>query len=109
MIQETVTYQCPHCASPNIVRNGHNAKGKQQYRCRACGKRGVFNPRVPYTEAEKEQILNAYFERPSMRGIERIFGVTRQTLARWLKKKRDFAPSGRYAGARTTRRRAGSR
>ena len=86
MIQETVTYQCPHCASPNIVRNEHNAKGKQQYRCRACGKRGVFNPRVPYTEAEKEQILNAYFERLSMRGVKRIFGVTRQTLARWLKK-----------------------
>ena len=34
-----------------------------------------MNSGVPYTEAEKTQILAAYYERPSMRGIERIFGV----------------------------------
>ena len=28
----------------------------------------------------------AYFERPSMRGISRIFGVSRNTLSKWLKK-----------------------
>jgi transposase-like protein len=46
-----------------------------------------LNPSVLYTEAEKSQIVAAaYFERLSMRGIERIFGVARQTLAVWLKK-----------------------
>ena len=88
MIQEKITYGCPHCASLNIIRNGLNPKGKQQYRCKDCGKSGVLNPTVPYTEAEKEQILAAYHERPSMRGIERMFGVARQTLAGWLKKSR---------------------
>ena len=109
MLQETISYQCPHCDSPNLVRNGHNPKGKQQYRCRACGKSGVLNPSVPYTEVQKEQILKAYFERPSMRGIERIFGVTRQTLARWLKKKRTPAKSPRDAGASSNRGPAGTR
>jgi len=86
MIQEVMTHPCPHCQSLDIVKNGHSPTGKQQYRCKACGRSGVLNPSVPYTEAEKTQILAAYYERPSMRGIERIFGVARQTLAVWLKK-----------------------
>jgi transposase-like protein len=88
MIQETITYKCRRCQSGNIVKNGHNGQGKPQYWCKDCGMRGVLylNPR--YTEAEKEQIIAAYHERPSMRGIERIFGVSRQTLANWLKKSR---------------------
>jgi hypothetical protein len=32
-------------------------------------------------------MIAAYYERPSMRGIERIFGVGRHTLAAWLEKK----------------------
>src|SRR6266850_742521 len=86
MIQEVITHRCPHCRSLEVVKNGHNPQGKQQYRCKQCGKSGVLNPSVPYTEAEKAQILAAYYERPSMRGIERVFGVARQTLAAWLKK-----------------------
>lgn len=86
MIQAKITYHCSHWQSENIVKNGHNPKGKQQYRCKHCGRGGVLNPPVPYTETEKERIINAYYERPSMRGIERVFGVTRQTLAVWLKK-----------------------
>lgn len=41
MIQATITYTCTHCASPNLVKNGHNANGKQQYRCKDCGKIGL--------------------------------------------------------------------
>jgi transposase-like protein len=46
----------------------------------------VLKPKVAYSEERKAEILNAYQERPSRRGIERIFGVSRQTLASWLKK-----------------------
>ena len=88
MIRTQTTQRCSHCQSKQIVKNGHNAKGKQQYRCKHCGRGGVINPSVPYTAAEKEQILNAYYERPSMRGIQRVFGVTRPTLSSWLKKSR---------------------
>src|SRR5262245_752815 len=93
MIQEMITYCCPHCQSLDILKNGQTPKGKQQYRCKACGRSGVLNPSVPYTEAEKHQILAAYYKRPSMRGIERVFGVARQTLAAWLKKS---GPGGQY-------------
>ena len=40
-----------------------------------------------YSDEQKELILRAYAERPSMRGITRIFGVSRPTLISWLKKR----------------------
>lgn len=78
-------FRCSHCESESIVKNGHDPNGKQQYRCKNCHRGGVLNPSVRYTAAEKEQILRAYYAHPSMREIERILGVSRQTLAVWLK------------------------
>ena len=92
MIIDEITYTCPRCASPNLVKNGKNRYGNQQFRCKDCSKMGVLNPKNRRTEAEKEQILAAYRERPSMRGIARIFGISRNTLAKWLKKSQDAAP-----------------
>ena len=89
MITKLVIYTCRACGSPNIVKNGHNASGSQQYRCKDCGKRGVLEPKRGYTEEQKEQVLAAYNERSSMRGIQRTFGVSRPTLASWLKKRRN--------------------
>jgi transposase-like protein len=86
MIQEVITHRCPHCRSREVVKNGHSPTGKQQYRYKACGRSGVLHPSVPYTEAQREQILAACYERPGMRGIEQVFGVARQTLAVWLNK-----------------------
>ena len=87
MVTETIIHVCRSCSSSNIVKNGHNASGSQQIWCKDCGKRGVLKPKRGYTEAQKEQIIAAYYERPSMRGIERIFGVSRHTLSAWLQKK----------------------
>lgn len=78
--------RCPGCGGVNTVKNGHNPRGKQQYRCGDCGRSGVVEPFVRYPESEKKAILNAYREGHSLRGVERIFGVTRQTLAVWLKR-----------------------
>lgn len=87
MITKIVVYRCCHWGSENIVKNGHNGSGSQEYWCKDCGKRCVLVPQRGYSEAQKEQILAAYHERPSMRGIQRIFGVSPQTLANWLKKR----------------------
>ncbi len=40
-----------------------------------------------YSEEEKEKILRAYRERGSKRAVSRIFGVSRNTLTRWLEKR----------------------
>jgi len=92
MIEKTITYKCRCCGSANIVKNGHNAQGQQQYWCKDCGKRTVLELRPRYTEEKKEQIIADYYERASMRGVERVFGVSRFTLAAWLKKKVKPAP-----------------
>jgi len=80
MIQETRTYRCRRCGSVDIVQNGRNRYGNQQYHCKACGAYGVLEPKVRYTEAQKEQILRAYSERVSLRGRPRLYGVSIGTV-----------------------------
>jgi transposase-like protein len=84
----TETKKCPKCGSERLYRNGKTAAGKQKFLCKDCKAAGTLDAELRYTEQEKAQILAAYQERPSMRGIGRIFGVTRQTLTRWMKKSR---------------------
>jgi len=86
VISETIVYTCRRCGSENIVKNGANACGNQQYWCKDCNARLVLKPTVRYPQERKDEIMNAYKERPSMRGISRMFGVSRETLADWLKK-----------------------
>jgi transposase-like protein len=80
---------CPTCGSAAIVKSGHNSVGTQQYLCKACGAHRVLAAKSRETEAaRKALILQAVeTERLSLRAAERLFGVTRQTVAKWLKKR----------------------
>jgi transposase-like protein len=78
---------CQHCGSDQLVRNGHAANGKQRYKCRACGRLSRESPAPNgYPDQRRADILSAYQERSSLRGLERTFGVSRNTVAAWLKK-----------------------
>ena len=84
----TMTLHCPHCGSKALVRDGHAPNSKQKYRCRACGRQSRQNPAPhAYPEARREEILDAYQERSSLRGLTRTFGVSRTTVSSWIKKK----------------------
>ncbi len=85
MIQKTITHTCRTCKSTNIVKNGTNRCGTAQYHCKDCGTYRVLQPKSVYSEAEKQTVLQACLERSSLRGIQRIFGVARQTIAGWMK------------------------
>jgi len=86
MVSHLVT--CYHCGGTDVVRNGRSRTGKQVYKCKGCGRGSRESPQHErYTSQQKETILRAYQERPSMRGIGRIFGVARPTLSAWLKKR----------------------
>src|SRR6266699_1272456 len=68
----TITLGCAHCGSDTLVRDGHAPNGKQKYRCHACGRRSPENPTPnAYPEARREEILHAYQERSSLRGLTR--------------------------------------
>jgi transposase-like protein len=65
-----ISVTCPHCGSPDIVKNGHAPNGKQKYRCRACGRQSRENPTPHVTpQARREEILRAYQEHRSLRGL----------------------------------------
>ena len=85
MISETITYICPRCESPGLEKNGRSKNGKQKYHCQDCDAYGTLNPGVAYSPERKAEILKAYQERSSLRGLERTFGVARQTVAKWLR------------------------
>ena len=85
MIQETITYACRICKSTNSVKNGTNRCGTPQYHCKDCGTYRVLQPKPVYSEGEKQTILQACLKRSSLRGVQRIFGAARQTIAEWIK------------------------
>lgn len=92
MITNKTTYECTDCGRPDIVKNGHTRKGKQKFHCKTCGKYGTLDPEVKYPPERKAEILRAYHERSSLRGLERTFGVRRQTVSKWLKKSDQLPP-----------------
>ena len=70
-----------------IYSNGHAKNGKRRYQCQDCKKYGRQDPGSnAYDEKTKALILAAYRERPSLRGLRRVFGVSRNTVSAWLKK-----------------------
>lgn len=83
------TLICRHCGNDTLIRYGIAPNGKQKYRCHTCGKQSRANPtQNGYDATRKEEILRAYEERSSLRGLERTFGVSRNTVTKWLKKSR---------------------
>jgi insertion element IS1 protein InsB len=84
MIQVTVTYTCRACGSKNIVKNGRNKAGNAQYHCKDCGAYRVLEPKTDENQRQREQVLQAYRERASLRGLERIFGIARRRVMRWI-------------------------
>jgi transposase-like protein len=69
MVTEVI--YCRHCSSDDLIKNGfapNNAK--QKYLCRACGRQSREDPSPNgYTKERKEEILHAYQERSSLRGL----------------------------------------
>ena len=68
---------CPNCGSGRNKKNGHIHNGKQNYRCKDCGRQFVGDcEHKTIGEETKELIKRALLERNSLRGICRIFGVS---------------------------------
>ena len=90
MVTQIIT--CYHCGGENIVKNGKAPNnGKQEYLCHDCGRQSREDPGPhAYAPQRREEILSACQERSSLRGLARArtFGVSRNTVTRWLKKSR---------------------
>jgi len=85
----TKIIKCYHCGSERLVKHGLTKNGKQRYFCNDCRRSSRAAPQPNgYTEEQRAEILRAYEERSSLRGLTRTFGVARNTVSGWLQKKK---------------------
>lgn len=90
----TLIVPCPHCQRADLVLDGKAPDGRQRYRCRDCGRRSREAPRSNAHPADKRAtVLRAAHERASLRGVARLFGVSRNTVSDWLKKAPPSCPN----------------
>jgi insertion element IS1 protein InsB len=72
-----MTISCPKCNSSSTKKNGHIHNGKQNRRCKECGRQFVENPKQKLISVEKrEQVRDLLLERLSLRGICRSMKVS---------------------------------
>jgi transposase-like protein len=88
MLSTTIVHVCARCASGRIRKNGHADNGAQRAKCLACGCTFILEPKgARYDQRFKGQVVAAYQDRMSIRGITRTFGVCYQTVLRWVGEK----------------------
>ncbi len=70
MLSETIS--CRHCGGTRLLNNGHAPNGKLRYFCHDCRRYGRQDAGLggrTYPEEFRAQVLAAYQERASMRGM----------------------------------------
>ncbi|WP_445300139.1 IS1 family transposase [Microcoleus sp. D3_18_C4] len=76
---------CPNCGSEEVSRNGQTRPGKQNYKCRECGRQFVLNPAwKAITKEQQELIQRMLLERISQAGIARVLQVSEDTVQRYV-------------------------
>ena len=96
MLSTTIVHVCARCGSERIRKNGHSENGGQRAKCLECGRTFILQPQGErYDQKFKDQVVAAYLDRMSIRGVTRTFGVCYQTVIRWVGEK-----SGESAGFR---------
>jgi insertion element IS1 protein InsB len=88
---------CPQCGSRSFKRNGHIHTGKQNHRCKLCGRAFVLTPENSViTEEQRRLIERLLLERISLRGICRAVGVGLQWLLQFMVTRFQAAPEDLY-------------
>jgi insertion element IS1 protein InsB len=68
---------CPACASYQLKKNGHIHNGKQNHRCKACGRQFVLQADNRLIDEEQRTLIERLLlEKISLHGICRVVGVS---------------------------------
>lgn len=79
---------CPSCNSSQIVKNGKIHNGKQNYRCRDCGRQFVENPQNKVINQETKDLIDKLLlEKISLAGIARVVDVSEPWLQSYVNDK----------------------
>jgi insertion element IS1 protein InsB len=88
---------CPQCGSTWYKSNGHIHTGKQNHRCKHCGRTFVLTPENSViTEEQRELVDRLLLERISLRGICRAVGVGLQGLLQFMVERLQAVPNDLY-------------
>ncbi len=76
--------KCPKCDSTEVNKNGH-CRGKQNYRCKSCGRQFLeFHSVKGYSNDAKQICLKMVRDGLGFRAIERATGVSHNTIINWV-------------------------
>ena len=71
---------CPSCNSKQIVKNGKIHNGKQNHKCRDCGRQFVQNPENKVIKQETKNLIDKLLlEKISLAGISRVTEVSERS------------------------------
>lgn len=81
-------HPCPSCSSEDVRQNGHTRHGKQNYKCRDCGRQFVLNPQWQVlSEQQQGLIKRLLLERVSLAGIARVLQLSEDCVQRYVNRK----------------------
>jgi transposase-like protein len=87
---------CPSCQSLSVVKNGSTRHGKQNYKCRDCGRQFVENPKW---QRVSERIQDTYdllekllLEKIPLAGIARVLKISERWLQSYVNHKYEDVP-----------------
>jgi transposase-like protein len=77
---------CPSCGSYHTIKNASAHHGKPKNQCKDWGRQFVINPSQKIVSEETKQLIDRLLlERISLRGIERVTGVSWSWLQNYVK------------------------
>jgi insertion element IS1 protein InsB len=85
--------KCPNCESSKIVKNGFIHNGKQNYRCKDCGRQFVEDPQQKLiSQQTKDLIDRLLLEKIPLAGIARVCDVSEVWLQGYVNRKYEAVP-----------------
>ena len=84
---------CPTCGSEEIVKNGRIHNGKQNFKCKVCGRQFVEDPQnKPIAQETKDLIDKLLLEKVPLAGIARVCEVSESWLQTYVNRKYEAVP-----------------
>ena len=84
---------CPSCESEAVVKNGRIHNGKQNYKCKACGRQFVQDPQNKrIAQQTKDLIDKLMLEKIPLAGIARVCNVSESWLQEYVNRKYEAVP-----------------
>jgi len=85
--------KCPSCQSLEIVKNGFIHNGKQNHKCRTCGRQFVEDPQQKLISQETKDLVDKLLlEKIPLAGIARVCDISEVWLQNYVNQKYKAVP-----------------